>query len=47
LEEEVAVCEIIKFFAIVALDKTNRKKKMCGHILLKVEKNSVNIRLVA
>jgi hypothetical protein len=36
LKKEVSVLKVIKFFAVVTLDKFNGKKEVCGDIFLKV-----------
>ena len=47
LEKEIVIFEVVKLTAIVTLYKSNGEKKMDGDISLKIEKNSVDVGLIA
>ena len=46
LKKEVSVLKVIKFFAVVTLDKFNGKKEVGGYISLDVNKNGVSVGFV-
>ena len=47
MEKEVPVLKVVKFFAIVTLNKFDWKKEVCGDIFLKVKESGVDIGFVA
>jgi hypothetical protein len=46
LKKEVTILKVVKFFAIITLNKFNGKKEVGGYISLDVNKNGVNVGFV-
>ena len=47
LEKEVSIFKVVKFFAIVTLNKFDWEEEVGSDVSLKVNKSGVNIRFVA